>query len=131
MLAACPKDSQTTMVEIPPYMRLVATQGQRRTVGAARPNPGNPSAQGHERTHAAVPRLPLAGDTVELRTGRDLGENQDTDDYANPYLAQKALDDLSWQLPELGQGVHDLHADLNRGRVLALLAPLVENDPIS
>ncbi len=119
------------MVEIPPYMRLVATQGQRRTVGAARHNPGNPSAQDNERAPGAIPRLPLAGDRVELRIGRDLGESQEADDYADPSLAQKALEDLAWQLPELGHGVHDLHSELNRGRVLSLLAPLVENDPIS
>lgn len=121
------------MVEIPPYIRLVANPpNQRRSVGASRPNTASQTVQGEERTGAvAVSRPPLAGDSVEVRTGRYQGEDQDILDYSDHNLAEQALDDLSRDLPALGQGVHDLHSDLDRGRVLALLAPLMESDPIS
>mgnify|MGYP000846060995 CR=1 FL=1 len=134
VLLACPKESRTTMVEIPPYIRLVANQqpNQRRSVGASRPTTASEAVQGEERTSAvAVARLPLAGDAVEVRTARYQGEHQDILDYTDQDLAEQALDDLSRDLPALGQGVHDLHSDLDRGRVLALLAPLMESDPIS
>lgn len=131
VLPACLKDSPHNMVEIPSYLKLVVTQGQRRTISATRPTTSGkqlpPTTDGGE---PSAPRLPLAGDNVELRTGRDPGGDLAMEDYSDPHLARQALEELSRQLPALGHAVHDLHSDLNRGRVLALLAPLTENDPV-
>lgn len=44
-----------------------------------------------------------------------------------PEEARDALNRLRQDLPELGQGVGDLHSNLNRSRILSLLAPLVES----
>ena len=118
------------MVEVPSYIRLVAPQGQKRTLGTSRPNPANASPAG-ERNANTTTLVPVEGDSVALRASRDLGAGQESSDFANPYLAGRALSDLQRDLPALGQGIHDLHAGLNRGRVLGLLAPLVENDPIA
>lgn len=40
--------------------------------------------------------------------------------------AQEALKRLQKDLPALGSGVNDLHSNLDRSRILSLLAPLVE-----
>ena len=114
------------MVEIPTYLRLVPTQGQRRPMGANRNAPAHGSAPGDR---ATTTLLPVSGDSVEVRVGRESGQSQDNIDFANSYLAERALSDLRRDLPELGQGVNDLHPNLDRRRVLALLAPLVDNDP--
>ena len=132
VLPACLKDSSHNMVEIPPYLKLVVTQGERRTISAARPaTSGKQPPPTTDRSEPSAPRLPLAGDSVELRTGRDPGGDLAMEDYSDPQLAREALEELSRQLPALGHAVHDLHSNLTRGRVLALLAPLTENDPVA
>lgn len=118
------------MIEIPSYLKLVVSQGQRRANQSTRPANASDEAAKGDKAHDTVTLSSLSdpepavvitlAETRRRLTGAD-----------EPVLSSEeagyVLTQLQRDLPELGPGVHDLHDKLDRSRVLDLLAPLVDN----
>lgn len=118
------------MIEIPTYLKLVVNQGARRAAQTTRP--ANPNDEASRRDRAC------GGETLDHARGQEpsviisLADTRRRDQCGDepPLSAEEAgyvLGQLERDLPELGQGVHELHDNLDRSRVLVLLAPLVDD----
>jgi len=109
-------------MELPPYMKVISgsLEPRRRLTPSRRvsrpadaiASPGSSSnAQGQAEVVSLVSRQNQAAASSEIPI---------------PLEAKAALGRLQRDLRNLGQAVGDLHANLDRRRILVLLAPLVE-----
>lgn len=118
------------MIEIPPYLKLIVSQGTRRASQPSRATSASDDVSRHK-TQTGDPAI--GPGTQESAIILNLAETRrrGTDYYDElPPNAEEAaftLSQLQRQLPDLGSGVHDLHDNLDRSRVLDLLAPLVND----
>lgn len=113
------------MLEIPSYIKLIVDNGPK---GVDRARPVGSKA----RTHGARSNptaSPQAGNQtcdvvylVSKQNQRALESHLPTPDEA-----QEALERLQRDLPGMGQEVGGVHSNLNRSRLIQLLAPLVES----
>lgn len=118
------------MIEIPPYLKLVVNQGQRRSTQTVRAATGSDEAArrqpGDVNTNSLL-ETPASAVILSLGETRRCGQGGGAEPPPTPEEAAFALSQLQRDLPTLGQGVHDLHDNLDRSRVLDLLAPLVDD----
>lgn len=110
-------------MELPPYMKLISgnveplRRASRPLRRASRPldkDSGRPSSAAN----------PGQAEVVSLVNRQNLQAADSR--IPTPLEAQAALNRLQRELPNLGQSVGDIHANLDRRRILVLLAPLVE-----
>ena len=108
-------------MELPPYMKVISGSVEpRRRVSPFRRASRSPdkdsgrtaSASGQAEVVSLVSRQNLQAAGSRIPT---------------PLEAREALNRLQRDLPNLGQAVGDIHANLDRRRILVLLAPLVES----
>ncbi|MFH1057691.1 MAG: hypothetical protein V1797_03295 [Pseudomonadota bacterium] len=118
------------MIEIPSYLKLVVSQGQRRAAQNTRPaNSSDEAAKGEKTRGTAATTWSGSQEPAVLITLAETRRHISGNDEPPPSAEEAGyvLSQLQRDLPELGPGVHDLHDNLDRSRVLDLLAPLVDN----
>ena len=113
------------MVDFPSYIKLIVDNGPK-GIDRTRPASAKARTQGAKQSEP-TPTLcgQQAGDVVFLvskQNQRALESHLPT-----PEEAQEALERLQRDLPGMGQDVGGVHPNLNRGRIMQLLAPLVES----
>lgn len=109
------------MVEFPPYIKILPGNAPRRANGSS----GKGSSQ------AKVAMLSEAARSADGRAGVVSLVSRENRSAALSQVptaeeAAEALRRLREDLPELGQAVDVLHSNLDRRRILDLLAPLME-----
>ncbi|MFH1035404.1 MAG: hypothetical protein V1806_12925 [Pseudomonadota bacterium] len=104
-------------MELPPYMKVISgtVEPRRRLSPPRRSSRGSESGASDSSTTAEV--VSLVGRQNQTAAGSQI---------PTPVEARAALDRLQRDLPNMGQAVGDIHANLDRRRILVLLAPLVE-----
>lgn len=109
-------------MELPPYMKVISGNVEpRRRLSSLRrfSRPLDRSSGG-----ATSPASGQA-EVVSLVSRQNL--QAANSHIPTPLEARDALNRLQRDLPNLGQAVGDVHANLDRRRILVLLAPLVES----
>ncbi len=112
-------------MELPPYMKVIsgaAVEPRRRVSNTRR---AGRTIDGTFSPSSAVSSSSSQGEVVNLvsRQNQMAANSQ----IPTPMEAQAALNRLQRDLPSMGQAVGDIHANLDRRRILVLLAPLVES----
>lgn len=107
------------MVEFPPYIKILPGNAARRTSAPA----GRGAGQGKGVTKSASGESARA-EVVSLVTRENVLAA--SSQVPTPEEAAVALRRLREDLPEMGQAVGDLHSNLDRRRILDLLAPLMD-----
>jgi hypothetical protein len=116
------------MVEFPPYIKILPGNAARRLTGAgARSSPlkGSRALEPPAATSANLGLVTGPGEVVNLV----YRENQASASSQVPSASEaaEALRRLEEDLPSLGESVGEIHSNLNRHRILDLLAPLLDS----
>lgn len=108
-------------MELPPYMKVISGNVEpRRRMSSIRRIP-RPLDKGR----GEAPTITSGqAEVVSLVSRQNL--QAANSHIPTPLEARDALNRLQRDLPNLGQAVGDVHANLDRRRILVLLAPLVE-----
>lgn len=112
------------MLEIPSYIKLVVdnTSKVERTRSSGRAPQAKPTAT----TSQASGNVNNSGDVVYLVSREN--QRASTSHLPTPAEAQEAMERLQRDLPHLtGDDLGKVHSNLDRRRILQLLAPLVES----
>lgn len=113
------------MVEFPSYIKILPGNAARRTSASSSRNAGQAKASRlNEHFAKSNSGEPGRAEVVSLISR----ENQlaAASQVPSPEEAAAALRRLQEDLPEMGQAVGDLHSNLDRRRILDLLAPLLD-----
>jgi hypothetical protein len=107
------------MVEFPSYIKVLPGNAIRRADSSSS---RGTSASKASRLNEYVPTSSAGVVSLIARENQTAAASQ----VPTPAEAAAALRSLQENLPDLGQAVGDLHSNLNRRRILDLLAPLMD-----